>query len=512
MKRAQEDLPPRLTTGDGAAAELLRKYERQATHAPAEAVVWERTLARLVREVRPRRLRLALFATAGALAGALVVNAWLTVKPPTGKGARSVAEARSAASGPVVAVGEDRSLVPPMPQSKPQSLSGPEAASLVAPRIELGRSRVALPTGPVQLIGEARVTLSSGASARAWAGERNVTVELSAGEIELVVEKRKQPEGRAFDVVSAPYRFSVLGTRFRVARVADGVTLSVSEGRVAVRLATQLVAVVSEGGRWTSPAQAAARTLEPGLTAGAAQAGPAASAWLPPTAFQRPLSWTRSQAASASVCAAQAGRDVRARIDCYVVEARGSGLGAEVALYEIARLRQDALSDTAGALGALREHRSRFPTGALRTEVDLSIAELLPRLGRYREALDQATALLGAYPRGERRGELQLLRGHVLREGLHDCANAERAYSAALEAAAGGRAADPAAFWRAVCLETLGRREEAREAYERYLRRASPALAAEAKRRMGAIDGEMSPEHSGESRAPNSQSRLGGPP
>jgi tetratricopeptide (TPR) repeat protein len=178
-------------------------------------------------------------------------------------------------------------------------------------------------------------------------------------------------------------------------------------------------------------------------------------------------------------------------VDCYLAEARGTDLRAEIALYEVARLRRDALSDPAGALGALREHRRRFPAGALSTEIELSIAELLPRLRRYREALDQTSALLGAHPRGERAGELYLLRGHVLREGFGDWAGAEQAYAAAAAAAApggGARAADPASFWRAVCLEKMGRREEASQAYRRYLARARGAHAGEATRRLEALD------------------------
>ena len=180
------------------------------------------------------------------------------------------------------------------------------------------------------------------------------------------------------------------------------------------------------------------------------------------------------------------------------VGGRGDGAGAgqlgeEVALYEVAR-RRDELGDLAGALGVLREHRARFPSGALRTEVDLSIAEILPRLGRYREALDETARLLAAEPRDTRAAELDLLREHVLREGLRDFAGAERAYAAASEQAAmgraGERAVDAALFWRGVCLESLGRAGEARAAYERYLARpraGGSREAAEARRRLAAI-------------------------
>ena len=67
--------------------------------------------------------------------------------------------------------------------------------------------------------------------------------------------------------------------------------------------------------------------------------------------------------------------------------AEGSGLGAEMALYEVARLRRDVLADAAGALRALAEYRTRFPAGSLRREADMSQLELLVQLGRTDEAL-----------------------------------------------------------------------------------------------------------------------------
>jgi tetratricopeptide (TPR) repeat protein len=195
-----------------------------------------------------------------------------------------------------------------------------------------------------------------------------------------------------------------------------------------------------------------------------------------------------AEIAPPSDCGIRAESDARRGLECYLLEARGNGLAAEVALYEAARLRRDALNDPAGALESLNEHRRRFPAGNLKFEIDLSIAELLPALGRHREALSDIEALLKTPSNVERRGELLLLRGHVLRDGFHDWPGAERAYAGAVETAGTkGRAADAGAFWRAVCLESMGRRDEAKRAYTSYLARTRPLHAAEAARRLQAL-------------------------
>jgi hypothetical protein len=82
-------------------------------------------------------------------------------------------------------------------------------------------------------------------------------------------------------------------------------------------------------------------------------------------------------------------------------------------------------------LSALRELRTRFPAGALRAEVSVSLAELLPQVGRYQDALAESeTALrLAATPR--RTAEVHLLRARILGVGLHDCVRAQDEYQAA---------------------------------------------------------------------------------
>ena len=149
---------------------------------------------------------------------------------------------------------------------------------------------------------------------------------------------------------------------------------------------------------------------------------------------------------------------------CFERRSQGTGLSAEMALYELARLRRDVLGDTEGALGALWDYRQRFPAGSLRNEVDVSRIELLARLGRGQEALSASERLLATPAGRERAAELRLLRGNVyrsagsLREAIGEYASAERL---------GGSLGEEATFLRAQCLEALGDVAAARQAYGR---------------------------------------------
>ncbi|HEX7505838.1 MAG TPA: tetratricopeptide repeat protein, partial [Polyangia bacterium] len=169
-------------------------------------------------------------------------------------------------------------------------------------------------------------------------------------------------------------------------------------------------------------------------------------------------------------------------LGCYQARAAKTGLAGETAQYELARLLRDALGEPERALAAFRDQRARFPTGALRPEADLSIIELLPRLGRHSEALVETDKFLATHAPAERRGEIRLLRGNIFREVLHDLDKAEREYARGSES--GGRTGDDCRFLHAVCLEALGRREDARQAYQTYLLRAGAAHVQEAKARL----------------------------
>jgi hypothetical protein len=173
----------------------------------------------------------------------------------------------------------------------------------------------------------------------------------------------------------------------------------------------------------------------------------------------------------------------RAAEACFVERAQGTGLAAEMALHELARLRRDVLADPNGALRALAEYRTRFPAGSLRRELDVSQLEILLQLGRSDDALRQSDELLSSSSSGERASELRLLRGQILRKQSR-FAEAAREYELAERGA--GRAAD-APYFRAICLESLGKHDEAAAALSKYLEQPHRPYAEDAKRRLEKI-------------------------
>jgi hypothetical protein len=112
-------------------------------------------------------------------------------------------------------------------------------------------------------------------------------------------------------------------------------------------------------------------------------------------------------------------------IACLEKQSTDPGLTGELALLELARVRRDVKGDLAGAERLLAEHERRFPHSGLATEARSARIELLLRLDRSEEALAEAQRLAGA----------------------------------------------EAIYWRAVSLAALGRRGEARDAFDEYLRR-----------------------------------------
>lgn len=169
---------------------------------------------------------------------------------------------------------------------------------------------------------------------------------------------------------------------------------------------------------------------------------------------------------------------------CFLQRAEGSGLGAEMALYEVARLRRDVLADAPGALAALAEYRTRFPSGSLRREADMSQLELLLQLGRSDEALKQSDELLSSSASGERAAELHLLRGHILRKAQSRFAAAAREYELAESA---GLRGGEVIYFRALCLEALGRAPEAAALFAKFLEQPPGPYSADAHRRLTRI-------------------------
>ncbi|HEX6763822.1 MAG TPA: hypothetical protein VF103_00055 [Polyangiaceae bacterium] len=181
---------------------------------------------------------------------------------------------------------------------------------------------------------------------------------------------------------------------------------------------------------------------------------------------------------------ASAGSSERA-VECYRTLARGSGIGAEVASYEAARISAESLHDGARTLRLLDEHAQRFPGGNLRVEARWLRVQSLERVGRLDEALSESEALLAAPEGRSLSSEIHWLRARIYDDARHDC---QRAVSelVALVGWADSRG-DDAEMRRAACLERLGRSSDALAAYEHYLERAEPRRASEARAKVEAL-------------------------
>jgi hypothetical protein len=173
---------------------------------------------------------------------------------------------------------------------------------------------------------------------------------------------------------------------------------------------------------------------------------------------------------------ARAGNALEAE-QCFEQQALGDNLTAEVALYELARLRRDMLGKPAVALTALDEYGRRFPHGHLSPEVQFSRLELLQRLGRSAEVLRASAELLASSSGTERAPEIHFLRGNVYSSS--DAAAAAREYG--LASAAPGRIGDDAAFLVGLNLERSNSPEQARAAFEGYLARSAGRHMSEAR-------------------------------
>ncbi|HEY5959793.1 MAG TPA: FecR domain-containing protein [Polyangiaceae bacterium] len=276
---------------------------------------------------------------------------------------------------------------------------------------------------------------------------RFTLLELQGGAAEFAVSPRKP--GEVLEVSAGRYRFRVLGTRFRVSHAADGVSLAVTEGKVAVLENEQTIRIVPVGGSWSESDGSSQSRTEP-----AASSAPAAS-----TAHTSDVFGT--QTIDCLMLARH--HEHEAAISCFAKQATGAGVSAEVAQYEMARIQHDALGQAERSLETLAKYRERFPNGTLRTEAMLKMIQIWVEIGKDHQALEESDRLLQSAQLDSRRGELRFLRGKLYqRRGAFG--QALREYD--LAAASGDAHSERANLERAGCLEKLGRAEEARKIYE----------------------------------------------
>ncbi|MGE5785232.1 MAG: FecR domain-containing protein [Myxococcales bacterium] len=358
------------------------------------------------------------------------------------------------------------------------SNNGAAAAILLA----AGRSR--LPDGT-------EVVLNDGAQGTYRKAAQRTSVEFERGRLEIAVAR--QPQGHHFVVKTRGIDFVVKGTRFSVKVNEPTVELEVSEGRVEVRDSDRALATVDAGGRWSNAS--AAVVIEPPTqdekpeASSTAEMVPSRTAPAVAVHVATDKHQTVNSEASPSDPAScrdllHAGKSAAAE-QCYLKIATGAGLSAEMALYEVARLRRDVLANPTGALAALDEYGSRFASGTLAPEAQMARVDLLARLGRVDEALTASAQVLSTPVGRARAVELRLLRGNLLREQKYDCASAIAEYR--LIAADPGPRGAQAQFGLANCLERLGRIDEAISTYRSCAERKNVKQADQARQRLKAL-------------------------
>jgi hypothetical protein len=432
--------PPRLAARDDRVGALVRTA---CGYRPAfdESSAYHRTLERIQRGQRLRFPKFA-FASAVFLAGAVALLAVYVGSRPHGRA----------------------------------SLAG-RAHEPSAQSVER-----ALPQGETKLEDGTRINVAADGSARVETNAMLARIALESGTVTLDVAR--QPPGRSCEVLTRGYRFVVRGTSFSVSASEERVELDVREGRVAVYRQTTFLAELGAGERWTDPTSArpngpqAPKTLDKKAIPSEARRQPEAAR---ASASGDPVGVREEDC----LALARAGR-TRDAERCFAGQAAGRGLGAELALFELSRLRSDVLNDPTGALAALREHRTRFPNGTLRGEADISYLHLLSRVGNHGELLAESAKVLATAKGRERSSELRMLRAKTLRVGMKDFAGAEREYGEVERA--GGKFAADAGFYRGVCWEALGNYRAAADAYRRYLEVAGRPREAEAQRRLRELE------------------------
>jgi hypothetical protein len=301
------------------------------------------------------------------------------------------------------------------------------------------------------LHGAARVVLGADTRATLLRDDAGgIVFELARGS--LLADVAHRPEGAPFRVSAPTAGVRVVGTVLWVAAAGDGAT-TVEVGRGAVEVQPTAAAdaravIVHAGERWPAETLLAPDAADLSLLGGGVDvsafgvAALSAEALAPPTGAPAtkparrlvlPAARALAPRPATGLCPGLSGS---AAIACLEkVAASGGALRAESALYEIGRRRLRDLDQPRAALAAWERQRSRFPSGALRPEADLSIVEALVRLDERARARREIDAYLATWPDGLATPELRYLAG-VLDGEAGDCARAIPELEAALRAPA----------------------------------------------------------------------------
>ncbi len=313
----------------------------------------------------------------------------------------------------------------------------------------------------IDLHGVASVVLSDGAQAQFVEDDaQGMVVRLDRGS--LLAQVSPRPATAPFRVRTPRAEVKVVGTVLWVSVDGAGeATVAVGHGAVEVTPIGGAAVRVGAGQRWPTSARRSPTSGDIALLGASANltwAGELAAvappiapvAALPAVAAaatpQAPLTVAPPRRA-ARACGGLSGKP---GIDCLQRVAAGSDpLRAESALFELGWRRLHDHGDARAALGAWESQRRRFPSGALRSDADVSIIEALGRLGDDAQARREIDRWLAAHPDGLAAPQVHYLRGSLERRA-GDCPGALQEFDLALRAPADPWAADARAE-RAAC-------------------------------------------------------------
>ena len=480
MNRTRPPRPWKLDAPTDPAARLLSRLPDEAPDAPETEQAWRRNVWRRLDAAHPRqdRARYPLVWLAIPAGAALLIALVITRRPV--EPAPVVASLRVESASGTLLSQEDSGVwrQPSLGESLPASSKLRTGAH--------GRALVTLPT-------VADVLLQEGTTVAVAPTERATLLQLESGGLLAHVSHR--PADHPFVVELHGVRVRVVGTVFSVMERPNGaVEVSVASGVVQVQAPTGPAVRVAAGQSWNSvrPELLAPDTIVPldrsvverhSVLTAAAAPPPAPDAVAPstppPTAppVQAPPEAAVAQAEPPAEPAAVAPSlyDQAHRLQTQG-DARGAGAAleqliahgdprADIALYDLGRLRLRELADPKGALDAFYQYRGRYPDGPLKQEVDISIIEAVLATSDLQTALAEMTRFLAAYPDSERRSEVHLLRGNVQRESGQ--------YAAALAdygQVGKGPFSDDALYFSAWCHQKLGESTAFKSALAEYLR------------------------------------------
>lgn len=279
------------------------------------------------------------------------------------------------------------------------------------------RARVALGGGAIAELAES--------SAITWDAQHRPSIEQGTASLSVP----HQPPGWRFSVTAGPYVVTVVGTKFNVKVGSRTVGVEVSEGVVEVWRGSHSTRLVA-GDAWHGPLHPEEASSQPASSSGSSSAAAAASTSASPSVAAVAAPAERPQAATApspsaplvsnkpvastsrglqdAQAAVQSG-DLNRAVELLNHAAAGTGPAAENAAYELARITRYNLGRPRQAVALWDKYRSRFPSGLLRTEADLSIVDTLSQMGEVRAALAEAKAFVARHPNSERRGDVQRL-------------------------------------------------------------------------------------------------------